>query len=632
LEVKQQALVIARKEGDRTGESGVLNSIGSEYFRLGQNPKALEFFQQALAITQELSKQELGLLDHEANILSNIGFVLAEKQPELAIIFFKQSVNVQENIRQDLKPLSVEEKTIYTKTVEGTYQRLADLLLKQDRILEAQQVLDLLKVQELDDYLRNVRGNNQTARGLDSLPPEQQILAKYGELQKTAIQIGKELTDLRDTKKTPEAQRTSTQQQRIAQLVKIQADIDQQFNQFIDSRDVQALVDQLSRTARKQSLDLESLSALKDDLRKAGNAVLLYPLILEDRLELILTTPDSPPIRRTVAVKREELNRTIVEFRSALKNPASDAKVPAQKLYNWLIKPLEADLKQSGSQTIIYAPDGQLRYIPLSALFDGKQWLVERYRINNITAKSLTNLNIKAPTKPKVLAGAFGSGRYSFTVGQTPFTFNGLLGAQKEVQLLTASLPGTTTLIDSKFSRDATTTKMNEYAIVHLATHAAFVTGDPSNSFVLFGNGDRASLVDIRNWDLTNVDLIVLSACETGLGGQFGNGEEVLGLGYVFQEKGARAVLASLWTVDDGGTQVLMNAFYEQLKSGNVAKVEALRQAQIALINANNKTVSNGKRSSIEIEALNSGVTPNTVNRLNHPYYWAPFILIGNGL
>lgn len=167
---------------------------------------------------------------------------------------------------------------------------------------------------------------------------------------------------------------------------------------------------------------------------------------------------------------------------------------------------------------------------------------------------------------------------------------------------------------------------------MHLATHAAFVVGDPSNSFVLFGNGDRASLVDIRNWNLTNVDLIVLSACETGLGGQFGNGEEVLGLGYVFQERGARAVLASLWTVDDGGTQVLMNAFYEQLKSGNVAKVEALRQAQIALINTNNKTASNGKRSSIEIEALKAGVASNTVNRLSHPYYWAPFILIGNGL
>jgi len=624
LESYQQALVINRAVGDKTGEGTTLGNVGSVYLELGQYPKALEFFQQALSLDRAVGNRAGEGVD-----LDNIGETLKHGKQELAIVFFKQAVNVRESIRQDLKKLSLVDQKAYTETVAYSYRTLAGLLLRQDRILEAQQVLDLLKVQELDDYLRNVRGNGQTARGIENLPPEQQILTKYGELQKSAIQIGEELTDLR---KLPEVQRTPTQQQRIAQLVKIQEGINQQFNQFIDSKDVQALVDQLSRTARKQSLDLESLSALKDDLRKAGNAVLLYPLILDDRLELILTTPDSPPIRRTVAVKREELNRTIVEFRSALKNPTSDAKVPAQKLYNWLIKPLEADLKQSGSQTIIYAPDGQLRYIPLAALFDGKQWLVERYRINNITAKSLTNLNIKPPTQPKVLAGAFASGHYSFMVGQTSFTFNGLLGAQKEVQMLVASLPNTTSLIDGKFSRDATTTKMNEYAIVHLATHAAFVTGDPSNSFILFGSGEYATLQDIRNWDLTNVDLIVLSACETGLGGQFGNGEEVLGLGYIFQEKGARAVLASLWTVDDGGTEALMSAFYGQLKQGNVAKVEALRQAQIALINANEKTAGKGKRSSIEIEALNSGIAPDTVNRLSHPYYWAPFILIGNGL
>jgi CHAT domain-containing protein len=557
LQSLQRSLEIYRNVKDRNGEASSLLGLGNAYKSLGQYPRAIEYYQQSLAIFKDIGDRE-----GEGLGLSDLGHLLSQKnQPQLAIIFYKQSVNVREAIRKDLRVLSPKLQQSYTETVADSYRRLADLLLQQDRVLKAQQVLDLLKIQELDDYLRNVRGNNQTAQGIDNLPPEQQILNKYGELQKSAIQIGKELTDLR---KTPEERSNPLQQMRIAQLVKIQSEIDQQFNQFIDSKDIQALVGQLNQTAKRQSLDLGELAALKDDLRKAGNAVLLYPLILDDRLELILTTPDTPPIRRTVAVKREELNRTIVEFRSALTNPNSDAKIPAQKLYNWLIKPLEADLKQAGSQTIIYAPDGQLRYIPLAALFDGKQWLVERYRINNITAKSLTNFNIKPQTQPKVLAGAFASGRYSFSVGKTPYTFDGLLGARKEVQMLTASFPSTATLIDLKFSKDATTTKMNEYAIVHLATHAAFVVGDSSNSFVLFGTGERASLIDIRNWDLTNVDLVVLSACETGLGGQFGNGEEVLGLGYVFQEKGARAILASLWTVDDNGTQALMTDFYNE--------------------------------------------------------------------
>ncbi len=158
---------------------------------------------------------------------------------------------------------------------------------------------------------------------------------------------------------------------------------------------------------------------------------------------------------------------------------------------------------------------------------------------------------------------------------------------------------------------------MNDYSIVHLATHAAFVSGAPEDSFIMFGNGDRATLRDIKNWSLPNVDLIVLSACQTAVGGKMGNGEEILGFGYQMQRTGARAAIASLWFVDDGGTQVLMDAFYAALKQPNITKAEALRQAQIALIARQQPT---------------SSVAPQVSNRLGHPFYWAPFILIGNGL
>ncbi|WP_041237769.1 CHAT domain-containing protein [Gloeothece citriformis] len=101
-----------------------------------------------------------------------------------------------------------------------------------------------------------------------------------------------------------------------------------------------------------------------------GAGFLIYPLILDDRLEIILTTPNSPPVRRTVKVSKKELNDTILNFRQALQNPTLDAKEPAQKLYEWLIKPLENVLKTADAKTIIYAPDGQLRYIPLAALYE----------------------------------------------------------------------------------------------------------------------------------------------------------------------------------------------------------------------------------------------------------------------
>jgi CHAT domain-containing protein/tetratricopeptide (TPR) repeat protein len=627
LKFFEQALAIYREIGNKAGSGTTLNNIGLVYSNLGQRPKALELLQEALAITKEIGYKFL-----EGTNLSNIGFLLeTQNQPELAIVFYKQSVNVTEVIRKDLRVLPKEQQQSFTETVAGRYRRLADLLLRQDRVLEAQRVLDLLKVQELEDYLRNVRGNNNTAQGLPNLPPEQQTWTSYEAIVNKAMEIGKELTQLRQIK--PE-NRTAEQEQRIAQLVNAQEKIVEDFNNFTESPEVSALVQQLNPKARKADLvnNLDNLIGLQDNLKNLQQkAVLLYPLILDDRIELILTTPDSPPIRRTVQVPKKQLNETIAAFRSALQNPASDAKPPAQQLYNWLIKPLEAELKAADAQTIIYAPDAQLRYIPLAALYDGQQWLVQRYRINNITAASLTDLNTKPQPKMQVLAGAFATGRYNFTVGGQSFDFSGLPFAGTEVENLAKTIPTTTKFIDKAFTPQVTVPKMDDYTVVHLATHAAFVVGTPDDSFILFGNGDRITLRDIQTWSLKNVDLVVLSACETGLGGKLGNGEEILGLGYQMQRAGARAAIASLWSVDDGGTQALMDAFYTAMENHNTTKAEALRQAQIALITGNYTALGQQRGLGVQQRITNS-LPSQVVNRLNHPYYWAPFILIGNGL
>ncbi|MCA1993773.1 MAG: CHAT domain-containing protein, partial [Coleofasciculus sp. S288] len=498
---------------------------------------------------------------------------------------------------------------------------------------EAQHVLDLLKVQELEDYLHDVRGNEQTATGLSNLPPEEQFNSSYNALLNQAIELGQELAQLETI---PEANRTPQQQQRIIELRNNQQQILAEFNAFIRSPEVEAIVEQLSQTAKRQNLELEDLNNVRDNLRNLQqNAVLLYPLILDDRLELVLVTADSPPIHQSVPVKREELNQAIAEFRSTLTHPVKrgnlkQAQEAALKLYNWLIKPLENDLTQAQAETIIYAPDGQLRYIPLAALYDGNQWLVQRFRINNITARSLTELDTQPQEQLRVLAAAFTQGSYDFQVGDNQFSFSGLPFAGVEVDNLAATLPGTTKLLDNAFSRDGTVPRMNDYSIVHLATHAAFVTGQPEDSFILFGDGSRVTLRDIENWSLPNVDLVVFSACETGLAG-FGNGEEILGLGYQVQRTGARAAIASLWTVDDGGTQALMNAFYANLKKGNTTKTEALRQAQIALITGDSTALGEDRGLGVE-QRDRTDAPPQVTNRLSHPYYWASFILIGNGL
>ncbi len=626
LEFYQQALAIERVVGDKQVEGELLIHIGLVYYYLGQYPKALEFYQQALAISREVGLPEL-----EGANLTLIGLLLeAQKQPELAIVFYKQSVNVIEEIRKDLRVLPKDLQQSYTETVAGIYRRLANLLLKQDRVLEAQRVLDLLKVQELNDYLSNVRGNQQTQQGVDYLPPEQQLLAQYNAKLTQVVQLGKELDTLQ---KIPPSDRTPQQEQRRREIEAEQQKLTRDYLDFIRSPQIVALVQQLSRTTGGGNLNPQLLRSLQDNLKKLSqDAVLLYPLILEDRLELVLVTPYAPPIRHTVPVKREDLNRTIAEFRSALTNPTSNAKEPAQKLYNWLIQPIEAALKEANAKTIIYAPDGQLRYIPLATLYDGNQWLVQKYRINNITALSLTEWD-KKPQTLKILAGAFTQGNYSFQVGGNTFNFGGLPSAGKEVENLASTVPGTTKLLDRNFSQKDTLAQMSDYSILHFATHASFVTGQPEDSFILFGNGDRANFRDVETWPLTNTDLVVLSACETGVGGKLGDGTEILGFGYLMQQAGARAAIASLWSVDDGGTQVLMNAFYTAVEKG-MSKAEALRQAQIALITKDLSTVggSRGEDAWIEVVSTRTGLPPQVSNHLSHPYYWAPFILIGNGL
>lgn len=621
----KMALDLAVQSNYPRGQGYSLEYIGLSYHQRQEYPKAIESYHRSLSVRRAIGDRE-----GEAVVLNRLGDTFRESQEiDLAILFYKQSVNVYEGIRSDLRKLPREQQSSYTKTVEKTYRNLADLLLKRDRILEAQQVLDLLKFQELEQYLNQINTVRSSRRPPENLLPEAKIITKYDALQTSAITLGKELAALRST---PEANRTEMQRQRIIVLTKLEEDLNQEFNQFRDRPEIQALLASLSPQVRKQTIDTADLDALRADLKQL-NAVLIYPLVLDDRLELIITTPDSPPLRRPVNVKRETLNLAIKDFRNAITTQAANPEIYAQQLYRWLIEPIEADLQASNPKTLIYAPDAQLRYIPLGALHDGKQWLTERYAINAITAKSLLKFTREPQKELKILAGAIGGKATQVKVGARSFDFKGLPFTTTEVQSIRALQPTSTEpLTDDRFTLDNLKPKLGDYNVLHLATHAALVPGNPENSFILFSGNTTATLKDIENWTLNNFDLVVLSACETGLGGNFGsNGEEILGLGYQFQNRGAKATIASLWQVDDGGTQQLMTAFYQALQQGQ-SKSQALRSAQMALLGKRDSSLPPLQpRSDLEPHYVGTQKLP-TVQQLGHPYYWAPFILIGNGL
>jgi CHAT domain-containing protein len=622
IEFFQQSLAIEGEIGGRNEVAQSMNNLGRAYYSLGQYPKAIEFFQQSLSISRAM-----GNVIVEGLSLSNIGSTLqTQQQPELAIVFYKQSINVRENIRQDLRKLPREQQASYTQTVASTYRSLASLLLEKNRVMEALQVLDLLKVQELQDYVRNVQ-NDKNKEKIELFPQEQKIIQDYTAIQAPVIRLGAELADLRKLQT-----HTPTQQQRIQEIEKIQAQTNQQMSEFLKSPAVVALSQQIQQTAPQQNLTLSAYKDLQIRLNRLGKRIaLFYTLVLDDRLELVLLPPGKPPIRRSVAIKRTELEKMIQDFRRDLQDPNSQVKQTAQKLYSQLIKPIESELQQADVQSIIYAPDGQMRYIPLAALYDGKKWLTERYQINYLTALALTKLEPESTHDPRVLAGAFTQGNYSVQAAGQTFNFQGLRFAKTEVEGLGAAIPNTTKLFDKAFNRDAILSQIKNYSIVHMATHAVFVKGAPENSFILMGDGNQINLKEIEEWKLPDVTLVVLCACQTALGGDLGNGLEILGFGYQLQRTGVRASIASLWEVSDGGTQTLMDALYARLKSGKMTKAEALHEAQISLITGKNQ--SSGKtKSSVKFEPGNSGQNARISRNLSHPYYWSPFILIGNGL
>ncbi|MFN5398289.1 MAG: tetratricopeptide repeat protein [Pseudanabaena sp.] len=544
IKYEQQALAIARELKDKQGEGQALGNLGATYYVLGHYDKAIDYYSQALEIVRETKDR-----DGEGIVLQNIGVLLSnQNQSELAILFYKQSVNVRESIRKDIKKLNKEEQQSYTNTITSSYRRLANLLIKQDRIVEALQVLDLLKVQELEDYFKNIKGSDRSAQGVRLLEPEKAMSDKLLAVSfENSLEINSQLAN------------------KIQQLPK------------------------------------SEINKVPDYLQKIPQGTaLLYPLILGDRLEIILFSPNTTPISRTVKISQKELETLVTDFRATLLDAGSeDVKEPAAQLYQLLIKPIEAELVQAKTTTILYAPDGILRYIPIAALYDGKQWLAEKYRISNLISYSLFDFSAQPKNSPNILAGAFGGKAGEQKHGQTA-----LPATLKEVQAIANSFTNSVTLIEENFSRQAIESKFKNHNILHLATHAEFNIGVPDNSFIIFGNGDKIRLNEITDWQIPNIDLIVLSACQTGVG-KLGDGVEILGFGYQVQKAGAKNAIASLWKVDDAGTQALMVAFYDELKKGNVTSTEALHRAQVSLIKS---------------------------SEFNHPNYWSAFFAIGNGL
>ncbi len=625
LQPLKEALEVLEESDVRRLMAATLDSLGSAYRVLGDYPSALAHYQRALLIWRAIGDRE-GLRAS----LGNTGSVFDRQgRRELAILYYKRAVNVAQEVREGIRVLPVAEQRAYAGRVAKTYRRLADLLLRQDRVIEAQRVLDLLKIQEAEDYLGPTRGDVAGGQAVPTPEAEAAALKQLGALEDQAVQIGLELSRLRRA-----APRDDKQETRYRQLDAMQRELLGRFVRFYESDEIAALSASASSQARRQALHVAELERLQDNIEKLGpGVVLLDPLVLDDRLELVLVTGVGPPIHRPVSVTRLELAEAVVQFRTAIEARSAEVIEPAKQLYDWIIRPWEPELQELGVRTILYAADSVLRYVPLAALHDGRRWLVERYSVANITAASVGELGTRRVEHPTVMAGAFTRGSYEFAIADQTYKLSGLRFAGEEVKALSRLFPHLTLVQDAAFSPAAVLPRLSATDVVHLATHAVLVPGKPYESFILFGDGERVTLETIKyDWTLSGVDLMVLSACGTAISERGSGGEEILGFGYLMEYKGAHATIASLWSVDDLGTQTLMSAFYTVLKEPGKNKAEALREAQLALIGGSDRVIGQAQRGTVLTREGEKRDQTTATDRLRHPYYWAPFVLIGSGL
>lgn len=338
-----------------------------------------------------------------------------------------------------------------------------------------------------------------------------------------------------------------------------------------------------------------------------------------DRLELILITGNGKPIRKSVNTTRAEVTAMAAEFRATVTNPrdAEAYLTPAQKMYQWLVAPLESDIEEQGIKNLVYIADTGLRTIPFAALHDGKAFIVERYSVGLMPSLSLTDTRYGDVHQSHVLA-----------MGASKFKDNRPLPAVPfELKAITQTWPGKAflnqdfTLDNLKLQRAQT-----PFGIIHLATHAEFVPGQASNSYIQLQDRKLAPM-QLRSiqWVKPPVELLVLSACRTGVGDE----EVELGFAGLAVQAGVKSALASLWYVNDEATLGLMSEFYQQLKTSPI-KAEALRQVQLAMLSGKVRIKNKQLVTSKDEFPLPPELTESGDRDFSHPYFWSAFTMIGN--
>ncbi len=375
----------------------------------------------------------------------------------------------------------------------------------------------------------------------------------------------------------------------------------QQARNVLEALQVAKLQNFLQKACQDTKLQLDKVIDTKDQ-----QGAIIYPIILDDRLEVIVKLPKKPDLYHYPAIKlpRQEIEATLNQLYENLQETGSYEEVQedGQKVYNWLIQPMQTQLEQSNIKTLIFVLDGALRKIPMATLYDGKRYLVEKYAISLALGLQVRDPIPLQRRKMKVLAASLTN------PPKQVHGFSRLENVQKEVAEIKNTGVDVSFIAEQQFTNKAFNKKLNtsNFEIVHLATHGSF-GADREHTFVLTADGimkidDFDRLFQRQGKGRTHaIELLFFSACQTAKG----NDQAVMGIAGTTVQAGASSAIASLWDLDDESSVVFTRAFYQHLGKPNISRAEALRLAQQTLLKDDN---------------------------YDHPRFWAPYVLVGSWL
>ena len=376
--------------------------------------------------------------------------------------------------------------------------------------------------------------------------------------------------------------------------------------------------------------EVEDIALKIDDIDP--QAAVIYPIILPDRIEVILSLPGQPLKQFTTAIAQTKVDLTLDRLSDTLYNKSVDNSAinifstisldPEEvnqnirqllpilgQIYTWLIQPLETDLESNQIKTLVFVLNDKLQNVPMSALYSGQQYLLEKYSIALVPSLQLTDSRKIERQELKVLAAGV-----SQQVEVRGEIFPALSNVPQELNRIEQAFPGSKQLLNEQFTVKALKNQLkSDFPAIHLATHGLF-SSNPQQTYIVTGDKNAIGIDQLNNLlnteSLKPPELLVLSACETAIGDE----QAILGLAGVAVRSGTRSTMATLWSVSDASTAQLMGKFYQEYKQPEIKKVDALQKAQLSLLES--------LKTNPPLEELK--------NLPPHPYYWSPYVLVGN--